>query len=253
MLVDNFVTYSSAMLGRSNRTCSEYAKEVRFFARWLSTDVELTEDEALLVAARSDVQAYIEHCNTAGNAGSTRARKVSSLRSFYNYCLEYGHVPINPLAGMPRPKFQRPLPVFLSLHDAKLLIHTSRKRNDIFYRHRNTAIVQLFVQCGLRLSELANIRSSDCYDDAILILGKGKKERYVVLNVAAQKALKRWIARRGISPGSPWVSKQLNQISCNAVYSNTTLPIWTGRYSITTADSWACQYYNHGDLHACSG
>ena len=98
-MIDEFVTYFSAILGRSSRTCSEYAKELRQFGQWLGAD-DLTADDALAVATRGDVQRYISYCADAGNSAATRARKISSLRFFYNWALEMSVLTVNPVAGI---------------------------------------------------------------------------------------------------------------------------------------------------------
>lgn len=204
MLIDSFIRYFSAVLGRADRTCTEYAKEIGYFASWLEPD--LPPDDVLLLATRSDVRRYIESCSDRSNA--TRARKISTLRTFYSWMVDSGLRQDNPVAGMPRPKITRSLPVYLSLEDAKALVRSTRSREDLFYRRRNTLIIILYINCGLRLSELAGIQMSDVYDDALRILGKGGKERYVYLNNSCQRALRLWLGKRGHASGHLVVSKQ---------------------------------------------
>lgn len=209
-MINDFVDYFRSVLGRAERTCTEYAKEVSLFSRYLADahPIGLSCDDLLLCADRQDVTAYIVQCAARGCSESTRARKISALRSFYDYLLDQGMVTANPLHGMPRPRYHRALPAFLSLEDSKRLIRSVRSRDDIFYRRRNTLMIVLLINCGLRLSELAGIHLSDIYDDAIRILGKGNRERYIYLNRSCQRALRLWLSHRKTESGSLFVSKQ---------------------------------------------
>ena len=218
MLVDLFVDYSIAIKGRSMRTCQEYRKEVLFFADWLEPSMNV--DDVLCLATTEDVEKYLVWCDQVKkNAGSTRARKISALRSFYNFCVRKKIVLTNPLTDMERPKYTRSLPVFLNLDDYKRLIQSARSREDLFYRRRNTLILILFINCGLRLSELASIQMSDIYDDAILIRGKGDKERFAYLNKSCQRALRLWLGKRGSSPGYLIITKQGKGLQASSVAS----------------------------------
>ena len=218
MLIDSFVDYSIAIRGRSERTCEEYKKEVLYFAAWLEPDLSI--DDVLMLATTADVERYLVWCHEVkGNSGATRARKISALRSFYNFCVRKGHVLTNPLTDMERPKYGRGLPSYLNLEDSKRLIQSARSREDLFYRRRNTLILILFINCGLRLSELASIQMSDIYDDAILIRGKGDKDRFAYLNTSCQRALRLWVGKRGNSPGYLIITKQGKGLQASSVAS----------------------------------
>jgi site-specific recombinase XerD len=219
MLIDNYLSYAAAVLGRATRTCMEYGKELHYFARWLGADSGLREDDVLQLATRDDIQHYLADCSACGNSAATRARKISCLRSFYFFLVDQGLALFNQVAGMPRPKVPRKLPVYLSVNDAKKLITTARSQQDLFYRRRNALIVILLLNCGLRLSELTGIQLSDVYEDVILIKGKGSKERYVYLNKSCQRALRLWLHHRGDQQGALLVSKGKQQLSPAAVSS----------------------------------
>lgn len=217
-MVDDFVLYFHSVVGRATRTCSEYKKEILFFANWLSSSADLTADETLYLATKHDVQEYIADCTNANNSESTRARKISCLRTFYGYLCSEGIIEHNPLEGMPRPHVHRKLPVYLALEDAKKLINTSRSEKDVFYRRRNSFIVILFLNSGIRLSEMAGICMSDIYDDSILIRGKGSKERYVFLNKSTRDSLQLWLGIRGAAPGHLLVSKSHTDMAAPSIY-----------------------------------
>ena len=89
-MIDSYSSYALSVLGRSQRTVTEYCKEIRAFARWLAPDLD--PSESLPLAVRSDVNAYLAHCLEIGNSASTRARKISALRMFYNFLFEYHRI-----------------------------------------------------------------------------------------------------------------------------------------------------------------
>lgn len=91
-MIDSYSSYALSVLGRSKRTVTEYRKEIRAFARWLAPDLD--PSESLPLAVRSDVNDYIAHCLESGNSASTRARKISAIRMFYNYLAEQGVIDV---------------------------------------------------------------------------------------------------------------------------------------------------------------
>lgn len=216
-MITEFITYFSAVRGRSVRTCQEYAKELHYFAAWL--DSTMSPDDCLMLTTRNDIHAYIAFCSEQGNSAATRARKISTLRTYFSWALDNGLIDCCPVGSMPRPTVPQSLPRYLSLADSKLLIQTARSLPDLWYRRRNTCIVLMFLCLGLRLSELAGIELSDVYDDAILINGKGSKERFVALPPSCLRALRLWLGKRGQEPGPLYVSKQGRPLSGSAIYS----------------------------------
>lgn len=214
-----FSSFSSHFkaLGKSKRTAEEYLKEATYFASFLRSGTDLSDEDLLLLATKDDAYSYIIECTKKDLSKATLARKVSSLRSFYNFLLEFDRVAVNPFATVRRPKVSRSLPRYLSLDDAKDLIRSARLTKDIFYRRRNTAIITLFLNTGLRLSELANIDLSDIYDDAIRITGKGDKERYIHLNKACRRAIRLWLSHRGHDQGGLFISKSGNRIQASSI------------------------------------
>ena len=204
-------------LGRSTRTTTEYIKEAKYFANFLQVGTDLTCDEALVLATKEDAYAYTIECAKKDLSKATRARKVSSLRSFYRFLIETNCVNSNPFESVHRPKVNRSLPIYLSLDDARRLIQTARNQKDLFYRRRDACIIILFINTGIRLSELAGIDLADVYDDAIRIIGKGDKERYAYLNQSCRRALRLWLSHRGKNHGGLFVSKSGNRIAPSSI------------------------------------
>lgn len=218
-LIDDFVTYYQT-LGKAVRTGTEYAKEILYFAKFLQSsypNAGLKLDELLMVADKTDAYAYMTKCLDKCNSTATRARKVSSLRQFYKYLLKQDLVSTNIFEVIDRPKVTHSLPTFLSLDDAKKLILTARSLGDLFYRRRNTCIIVWFLNTGMRLSELASIQLLDIYDDAVLIHGKGSKERMVYLNRACLKSYRLWLYYRGQDEGPLFISKSGQGLSPGSI------------------------------------
>lgn len=218
-LIEQFVTYY-LQAGKAERTASEYAKEIFYFSRFLSSkysDCHFSSDELLICAGKDDAYAYMVHCLNRKNSNQTRARKVSALRQFYRFLIKIDCVSSNPFESVDRPHVSRSLPAFLNLDDAKRLIHAARSIDDIFYRRRNTCIIIWFLNMGLRLSELAKIQISDLYDDSILINGKGSKERIAYLNTSCLRALRLWLHWRGQEQGALFTTKSGDALSAGSI------------------------------------
>jgi site-specific recombinase XerD len=131
-----------------------------------------------------------------GLAASTRARKLSSIRSFFKYLtLKSRHrdnITENPVADFDSPKIRKTLPRFLSLDESLRLLDNVDGPN----RERDFCILTIFLNCGLRISELAGLDVGDIRDDSIRVLGKGNKERIVFQNDACASAIKDYKAIR---------------------------------------------------------
>ena len=209
-----FLVYMESILGRSPKTVSEYYLDLRTFLRYMTAkrnglsfdaldqvdisnvDVSflgsITQSEVydyLLYISRSRPKFHNSESTTYGNSAKTRARKMSSLRAFFKYfCDKTKQIPTNPVINIDIPKTQKALPKYLSLNESRKLLDSV----DGKYKVRDYCILTLFLNCGLRVSELAGINIGDINrDDHILrVLGKGNKERMVYLNDACMSAVR---------------------------------------------------------------
>ena len=133
-----------------------------------------------------------------GSKPATRARKASSIRIFFDYLLDpAGLITENPALKLKTPKLDKRLPKYLSLDDSRRLLDvTSNEDNRNF--QRDYAIITLFLNCGMRLSELVNININDInFNDCKLnVVGKGNKERTIYLNKACMKAVSEYLSVR---------------------------------------------------------
>lgn len=213
-VLKEFLVYMESILGRSPKTVSEYHLDLRTFLRYMTAkrhdlpvdtleniditgvDIDflasITQSEVydyLLYISRSRPKYHNSQSTTYGNSAKTRARKMSSLRAFFKYyCEKTKQIPSNPVINIDIPKTQKALPKYLSLNESRKLLDSVEGT----YKIRDYCILTLFLNCGLRVSELAGINLSDINrDDHILrILGKGNKERMVYLNDACMAAIR---------------------------------------------------------------
>ncbi len=213
-VLKEFLVYMESILGRSPKTVAEYHLDLRTFLRYMTalrkglpfdtldqvdiSSVDLaflagiTQSEIydyLLYISRSRPKYHNSQSTTYGNSAKTRARKMSSLRAFFKYyCDKTKQIPANPVINIDIPKTQKALPKYLSLNESRKLLDSVEGT----YKIRDYCILTLFLNCGLRVSELAGISLGDINrDDHILrVLGKGNKERMVYLNDACMAAIR---------------------------------------------------------------
>ncbi|SHJ86303.1 Phage integrase family protein [Dethiosulfatibacter aminovorans DSM 17477] len=157
-------------------------------------DIGILSEDFLKNVRLQDLHAYIIYIGKVrNNCNKTKVRKVASLRSYFKYLysiIEY--LDSNPAERLEIPKIESRHPVYLSLEDAKRLLESVDGR----FRVRDFAIITVFLNCGLRLSELVGINMGNIKGDALTVIGKGDKERTVYLNKACKNALDAYISQR---------------------------------------------------------
>ena len=218
-ILRDYLTYHETIKGHSKATVDEYFLDLRNFFRFLkiergvvprSTELEeipildvdldfvskvtlaevysylafLSRDKAKFTRARSEEY---------GLNAASRARKVSSIRGFYKYLtVKAKLLNENPVQDLDSPKAKRSLPRYLTLEESQKLLQSV----DGQHRERDYCILCIFLNCGLRISEIAGLNLSDVRADHLRVLGKGNKERIVYLNDATADAINRYLAVR---------------------------------------------------------
>ena len=200
----DFITYMETIKGKSSNTVDEYFFDLRTFLRYmlvLKGKAEIENFDEIPIKdipvsfieeiALHDLYEYLSYTlRERLNNANSRARKVSSLRSFFKYMVTKAKlVETNPAAELDSPKIPKILPRYLSLEESKQLLENV----DGNQKYRDYAILTLFLNCGLRLSELCGINIKNIKDDKLTVFGKGSKERTVYLNDACQKAIADYI------------------------------------------------------------
>lgn len=211
--------YSSYLthLNRSPRTVNQYKQDLLTFFRFLlayknhlSTDAETVSGldisqigEAFLREITSDdVYEYMMYVSAdRGNGAAARARKLSAVKGFFEYLVLIDHsLDENPAAHISAPNVKKQLPKFLTAEESILLLQTVERDTASPYRVRDYAILTLFLNCGMRLSELTGIslRDMDPSLRSLRVVGKGSKERIIYLNTACREALAAYLPVRAV-------------------------------------------------------
>lgn len=224
-ILRDFLAYHETIQGHSSKTVDEYFLDLRTFLRYMKLEkglvprtvpldeISIDDVDAALVGSvtLADVYSYLSFLsrNRAKNhnaphsgyglEASTRARKVASIRSFYKYLVNKAKVITeNPMQDLDAPRQRQTLPRFLTLDECIQLLDSIEGPNA----ERDFCIITLFLNCGLRISELVGLNLSDIQEDRMRVLGKGNKERFVFLNLACRNALDDWMAVRSQSAAS---------------------------------------------------
>ena len=211
--VKDFLIYMQNIKNRSKSTIREYHYDLRDLFRFLklykidkikfdnitdelidNTDIVNLNIDFVKKIELSDLYEYLNYLsNMRSDKPATRARKIAAIKSFFNYVtFKQKILDKNPAVELETPKLGKRLPKYLSLDESVALLHSIDGKNE----KRDTCIITLFLNCGLRLSELVAINFKDIKGDVLNVIGKGDKERSIYLNESCRKVLKEYIAVR---------------------------------------------------------
>ena len=208
-VIREFASYKTAIQGLSQRTVEQYLLDLRTFFRYLEAryDRRLLADPEAFAAipvdkidlnylrgvTQSDILEFLLFVdNQRDNQSAAKARKLSAIKGLYKFLVnKRGLLEENPAINIESPKRQKSLPKFLTLEESLQLLDAIRCDAASKTRARDYAIVTLFLNCGMRLSELVGISLADIDPSfrSLRVIGKGNKERIVYLNEACQSAL----------------------------------------------------------------
>ena len=211
----DFLSYHETIKGQSSRTVSEYYLDLRMFLRYMvmiredlpyETDlntisikhVDLDFIKTISLEDIYDFFAYLSddrvfhpetHHPGQGIENAARARKLSAIKSFYKYLtVRTKQLEENPVADVEYPKLRRALPKYLTLEQSKALLNSVKGT----HADRDYAILLIFLNCGVRISELSGLNFGDIYKDRLRVLGKGNKERTVYMGSACIDAIRKY-------------------------------------------------------------
>jgi site-specific recombinase XerD len=244
-ILRDFLTYHENIKGQSPRTISEYYLDLRMFLRFIRLmrndmplntpledipikDIDLKFIEAITTSEIFDFLSYLANDRAInpdspapdyGIEPSARARKLSAIKSFYKYLtVRTKQLTENPVADLEYPKLRKSLPKYLTFSQSSALLQAVSGQNQ----KRDYAILMLFLNCGIRRSELVGLNLSDVYEDRIRVLGKGNKERFVYFGSACRKAIDAYLPVRHKQVLSDnralFGSRDSNRISVTAVH-----------------------------------
>lgn len=245
-ILRDFLIYHETIKGHSKKTVDEYYLDLRTFFRYLkiyrsvvprSTDIDeipindidldfvksvtLTEVyDYLSYLSRDRIRNQRSRETEFGISAASRARKIASIKSFYKYLtVKAKLIEINPVQDLDSPKLPKSLPKYLSLDESRRLLEAIDGKN----KARDYCIICIFLNCGLRISEIVGLNISDIRPDNLRIIGKGDKERVVYLNDATAEAINDYLLERksiaAIDRNALFLSNRRTRISRESVHS----------------------------------
>ena len=237
-----FLSYHETIKGQSQRTISEYYLDLRMFLRFMRLvkdempyntpldsisikDLNIEFIKTITITDIFDFLSYLANDRQSelsvdpGIGAAARARKLSAIKSFYKYLtVRTKLLTVNPVKDVEFPKIRKSLPKYLTLEESRRLLSSVRGVNE----KRDYAILMLFLNCGIRRSELVGLNLSDVYEDRIRVSGKGNKERIVYFGSACKAAIDEYLPERNKKVLSDnralFGSRDNNRISVTAVH-----------------------------------
>lgn len=244
-ILRDFLTYHETIKGQSQKTISEYYLDLRMFLRFIKlmrndmpvrtnlddiniVDVNIDFIKGITTSDVFDFLSYLANDRTTnpdapapdyGIAATSRARKLSAIKSFYKYLtVRTKQLTDNPVADLEYPKLRKSLPKYLTLDQSAALLQAVAGPNE----KRDYAILMLFLNCGIRRSELVGLNITDVYEDRIRVVGKGNKERFVYFGSGCRKAIDAYLPERNkkvlTDNKALFGSRDNNRISVTAVH-----------------------------------
>ena len=244
-ILREFLIYHENIKGQSPLTISEYYLDLRMFLRFIKLmrndmpittkledidikDIDLDFLREIETADVFDFLSYLANDRAVnpdspspdyGISPTARARKLSAIKSFYKYLtVRTKQLEENPVADLEYPKLRKSLPRYLTLEQSAALLKAVSGQNE----KRDYAILMLFLNCGIRRSELVGLNLTDVYEDRIRVVGKGNKERFVYFGSACRKAIDAYLEERNqkvlTDNRALFGSRDGNRISVTAVH-----------------------------------
>ncbi len=203
-----FLDMLTAERGASPNTIEAYRGDLEGFLDYLSDG-----SVAPLAAGTQNIQGYIAAMANAGQAPTSRSRRLSAIKQYYRFLFAEGLIEADPTSGLQGPKKQRSLPKVLSIAEVDRLLDASQKRCEgvegraMFRALRFHCLLELLYATGMRVSELVGLPRTVLRGDkrVFSIKGKGGRERLVPLNAEARAALDRFLEVSGRFDNSPWL------------------------------------------------
>ena len=244
-ILKDFLIYHETIKGQSEKTISEYYLDLRMFFRFIKLmrnempvrtnlndipikDIDLEFIRTITTSDVFDFLSYLARDRSVnpdapaleyGISSSSRSRKLSAIKSFYKYLtVRTKQLQENPVADLEYPKLRKSLPKYLTLEQSAALLKAVSGQNE----KRDYAILMLFLNCGIRRSELVGLNLTDVYEDRIRVVGKGNKERFVYFGSACRKAIDAYLVERNekilTDNRALFGSRNGNRISTDAVH-----------------------------------
>lgn len=245
-ILKDFLIYHETIKGHSQKTVDEYFLDLRTFFRFLKierdivptstklddipiSDVDLdfvksvTINEVydfLMFLSRDRIINQKSRNKEYGLSANSRARKIATIRSFYKYLtVKAKLIEENPVADLDSPKIPKTLPHYLTLDESIKLLNVVDGKN----KERDYCILCIFLNCGLRISEVVGLNIGDYNGECLRVVGKGNKQRIVYLNDSSKEAVEEWLViRKNLVPKQEtamFISNRRKRISRDMIHS----------------------------------
>lgn len=231
--VQDYLNQLDVIKNKSKLTVLEYASDLRLFFRYAARshkpelaslpceEIKIFDLSLEFISSLNlrDAYAFLGYCkNERGDDSAARARKTTAIKRFYKYLDTNKLISENPMKDLEAPKLKKSLPKYLTLEQSTALLNSV----DGKFRERDFCILTLFLNCGMRLSELVSINLSDFSDsNTLTVTGKGNKERTIYINSACAKAINDYLRVRPVDGvkdrDALFISNQKKRISQKTV------------------------------------
>ena len=239
-----FLSYHENIKGQSRKTVAEYYLDLRMFLRFVKLmrdempydtpldtisikDIDLSFVGSISSTEVFDFLSYLANdrvsresdADDPGIGSAARARKLSAIKSFFHYLnVSSKQITNDPVKDIEFPRIRKSLPRYLTLEESKALLRSVSGPNQT----RDFAILMIFLNCGIRRSELVGLNLTDVYEDRLRVVGKGNKERIVYMGTSCRKAIDNYLVERNkivLSDNHAlFGSRDKNRISVSAVH-----------------------------------
>ena len=209
-IIRDFLVYSESIRSKATTSVDEYYFDLTTFFRFIKVHFGICEknnnikeisiddidEEIVKRITLYDIHSFLVFCKQElGNSAATRARKASTIRIFFKYLMNQAHIiDSNPAELLETPKMAKTLPKHLTLEDSINLLEAVDGKNS----DRDFCILTIFLNCGLRLSELCSLNVNDVRGDKMIVTGKGNKQRVVYINSATRDSIDAYLPHRSI-------------------------------------------------------
>lgn len=225
LLVEQYLGYLVVIKCRADNTVKEYRTDLLMFFNYIMNlrnipiiDENFAQADLEFIKSISlpDMYSFISYCQKSLNSSpGTRARKIVSIRQFWKYLKTKAHLIDNNITEeLETPKLPKRIPKYLNLEESVRLLLECKKSP------RDHCIITIFLNCALRLSELASLNIDQVNNDILSLFGKCNKERKIFLTPAAKKAINDWLHIRNsinINTNALFISRNNNRITTRAI------------------------------------
>jgi len=223
-IVEQYLAYLITIKGRSQNTVLEYRLDLLQFFRFLARcrgieciDFKFVDIEFIRSVQLGDMYTFLAYCqDTLHSSPGTRARKIVSIRQFWKYLKTKAHLIDNNIAEeLETPTRPKRFVRCLTLEESvRLLIEANSSSS------RDNCIITIFLNCALRLSELAALNVDQVEADVVSVIGKGNKERKIYMTPAVKQALGQWLAIRStlsVDTNALFISRNKNRLTVRSI------------------------------------